>query len=213
MRQLESTDPSLHKPTRVARRKEKTRLKLMEAALALFNEKGIYWATIEDITEKSDVGKGTFYQHFETKESLLYAILEEGLDKLLDETAHSVKGITPGRQVVSLMIQAQLNFFLDRSEYLLLYHQTHGLLRLKVQEMTSLRDLYTAYFEKLGRILLPSLGGRGEKRSEKAREIGMTLSAFTTGMLSQQLLFGSPREPKSRAELQTLLERSILALI
>ena len=57
--------------TRVERRKEKTHRVLSEVALGLFYEKSIYWTKIEDITQGADVGKGTFYQYFETKEALI----------------------------------------------------------------------------------------------------------------------------------------------
>ncbi len=63
-------------PSRVERRKERTRRALLAVALELFHQKGIYWTKIEDITERADIGKGTFYQHFETKEDLLEVLLE-----------------------------------------------------------------------------------------------------------------------------------------
>ncbi len=53
--------------SRIERRREKTRRLLIEVALGLFYEKGIYRTKIEDITERADIGKGTFYQYFETK--------------------------------------------------------------------------------------------------------------------------------------------------
>ncbi|HET6369785.1 MAG TPA: TetR/AcrR family transcriptional regulator, partial [Nitrospiria bacterium] len=81
----------LHTPlTRTERRKEKTRRLLMDVALNLFFEKGIYWTKIEDITQRADVGKGTFYQYFETKEAQLQELLERGLGILLTLTAGAV---------------------------------------------------------------------------------------------------------------------------
>lgn len=47
-----------------------TRNKLIEAAHILMAEKGIDQSTIEEITRTADVGFGTFYNHFESKEEI-----------------------------------------------------------------------------------------------------------------------------------------------
>jgi len=49
---------------RQSRRVKATRLKLLNAARDMFAEKGFDSTTIDDITERADVGKGTFYYHW-----------------------------------------------------------------------------------------------------------------------------------------------------
>jgi AcrR family transcriptional regulator len=61
-------------PARAGRRERhraQTREKLYEAALKLFAERGYLETTVEDITEAADVGKGTFFNYFPTKEHVL----------------------------------------------------------------------------------------------------------------------------------------------
>ena len=53
------------------RHRTETRDRLYRAALALFAERGFLETTVEDITEKADVGKGTFFNYFPTKEHIL----------------------------------------------------------------------------------------------------------------------------------------------
>jgi AcrR family transcriptional regulator len=64
-----------HPPRRVAGRRERhrneTRERLYRAALDLFAERGFLRTTVEDITEAADVGKGTFFNYFPTKEHIL----------------------------------------------------------------------------------------------------------------------------------------------
>ena len=62
------------------RRCEETRENIFRAALQLFAERGFNATTIEAITEAADVGKGTFFNYFENKESLLleYGELQMG---------------------------------------------------------------------------------------------------------------------------------------
>jgi AcrR family transcriptional regulator len=62
-------------PRRAAGRRERhrkeTRERLYRAALDLFAERGFLRTTVEDITEAADVGKGTFFNYFPTKEHIL----------------------------------------------------------------------------------------------------------------------------------------------
>jgi AcrR family transcriptional regulator len=62
---------------RFQRRKEITRSLLKRAAGELILEKGYDEVTIEDITERADVGRGTFYIHFKDKEDLLWNLMKD----------------------------------------------------------------------------------------------------------------------------------------
>lgn len=53
------------------RKRAETREKLFQSALRLFAQKGFAATTVEDITEAADVGKGTFFNYFPTKEHVL----------------------------------------------------------------------------------------------------------------------------------------------
>jgi len=53
------------------RRRAEIRERLFRAALKLFAERGYLQTTVEDITEAADVGKGTFFNYFPTKEHVL----------------------------------------------------------------------------------------------------------------------------------------------
>ncbi|RSM42677.1 TetR/AcrR family transcriptional regulator [Amycolatopsis balhimycina DSM 5908] len=72
---------------RSARRKARTRAALLRAAQA-FIAAGNTNVPILEITQAADVGMGSFYNHFESKEQLYQAAVEDALDRygaLLDE--------------------------------------------------------------------------------------------------------------------------------
>ena len=64
------------------RRSAEIRDRLFRSALARFAEKGFAETTVEDITEAADVGKGTFFNYFPSKDHILLAFGEMQLGKL-----------------------------------------------------------------------------------------------------------------------------------
>jgi len=69
-------------PDRRQRRSAEIRERLFRAALKLFAQKGFLETTVEDITEAADVGKGTFFNYFPSKDHILLAFGEMQLSKL-----------------------------------------------------------------------------------------------------------------------------------
>jgi AcrR family transcriptional regulator len=56
------------KLNRKKRKSIRNRKKIKESGLDVFAEKGLHETKIEDITETADLGKGTFYSHFDNKD-------------------------------------------------------------------------------------------------------------------------------------------------
>src|SRR5215469_11815518 len=64
------------------RKAAETRLKLFRSALQLFAQHGFPNVTVEDITEAADVGKGTFFNYFKSKDHVLSVMAEIQLGKV-----------------------------------------------------------------------------------------------------------------------------------
>ena len=62
---------------RRARRRTQTRAKLTEAARTLFARQGVECTRINEITDEADVGFGSFYNHFASKEQIAETVLAE----------------------------------------------------------------------------------------------------------------------------------------
>ncbi|WP_054815723.1 TetR/AcrR family transcriptional regulator [Nocardia arizonensis] len=67
-------------PNRLERRKARTRAALVGAAQSLLAE-GRINVPILEITQAADVGMGSFYNHFASREELFQAAVEEALDR------------------------------------------------------------------------------------------------------------------------------------
>jgi AcrR family transcriptional regulator len=64
------------------RRAAETRVRLFRSALQLIAKRGFPNVTVEEITEAADVGKGTFFNYFETKDHVLGVMAEIQLGKV-----------------------------------------------------------------------------------------------------------------------------------
>lgn len=69
-------------PSRRERKKQETRQRLLECAWQLFQQRGYDNTTVEEITERADVAKGTFFNYFATKDALLDEIALWRIDML-----------------------------------------------------------------------------------------------------------------------------------
>src|SRR5215471_308580 len=68
------------KGDRRQRRSEETRNRILQATAKLFMQHGFSNVTVEQITEAADVGKGTFFNYFPTKEHVLVALAQQRTD-------------------------------------------------------------------------------------------------------------------------------------
>jgi AcrR family transcriptional regulator len=92
---------------RVARRRARVRADLLAAARQVFTTRGYHDATIADVTQLADVATGTFYLHFQDKEELFVAVVEEGLHAMRDEI-HAALRQQPDTPILALIIRTFL---------------------------------------------------------------------------------------------------------
>ncbi|MFI6520956.1 TetR/AcrR family transcriptional regulator [Spirillospora sp. NPDC050679] len=92
------------------RRTRRTRRALRDALVELVLERGFAAITVEDITERADVARATFYSHCRDKEDLFAAVTAELLaeldDRLRPLVAEDAVGFT-GKPVLELLRHAQ----------------------------------------------------------------------------------------------------------
>jgi AcrR family transcriptional regulator len=84
----ESFPPSVS-PGRRERRAAETRVRLFRCALELIAERGLANVTVEDITEAADVGKGTFFNYFPSKDHVLGVMAEIQVGKVKEAAAQA----------------------------------------------------------------------------------------------------------------------------
>src|ERR1700736_1862271 len=88
-------------PTRGTRRRAQTRQQLTEAASVLIAAKGVAGLRISEITEQADVALGSFYNHFESKEELVKAVVAETIGSRTQEIVAEMAALDDPADVVS----------------------------------------------------------------------------------------------------------------
>src|ERR1700757_117982 len=85
--------------TRHERRRRRSREALIDAGYKTIAEKGIDAATMAEIAELADVGAGTAYNHFGSKDELAMAVMDQVMHLLAVRIEVATKGFEDPAQV------------------------------------------------------------------------------------------------------------------
>lgn len=88
-------------PTRGFKKKQRTRRQLIEAAVKEIATHGEAF-TILDVTKRADVSNGTFYNHFDNRDALIDAVIDEVLTAFTDASAELVALDDPVRRFATI---------------------------------------------------------------------------------------------------------------
>lgn len=103
------TGPGTGAPaTRGARRRRETRARLLNAALRLMGERGMDAVAVNEITEAADVGFGSFYNHFESKEAIHRALIDLVFEEFADALDQALADVSDPAEVIAASIRHTL---------------------------------------------------------------------------------------------------------
>lgn len=169
---------------RKRRRFLRNRKKIKESGLDVFAEKGLYETKIEDITETADLGKGTFYSHFDSKEVLFNELLEDSVQKLISliETNCIKNGSKDLRTVLEGLLDAHLKFFKDYYENFILIFQGQGMLNLQKEDDQDVLEPIIKYIKTIENCLQMHI--KATMSSKKLRKLASAVAGFVSGYFS-----------------------------
>ncbi|HZY40918.1 MAG TPA: TetR/AcrR family transcriptional regulator [Anaerolineae bacterium] len=105
--------------SRREREKAQRRDDILRAAKTVFFTRGFHAATVDDVAVEAEVGKGTVYLYFDTKETILAHLLLDGLDALVEHLAVAFAAdeqLDAGARLRRIAV-AYLKFFQDSPDY------------------------------------------------------------------------------------------------
>ncbi|HBG17452.1 MAG TPA: hypothetical protein DDW93_11765 [Firmicutes bacterium] len=104
-----------------------TKERILASALAIFGEKGYHNATMAEIAEDANVGKGTLYWYFSSKEDLFSGMIEQGI-QTLNGKLQSILGdhsLTFSQLLVEFN-REYLHYFYDHRQLARLFLSNHS---------------------------------------------------------------------------------------
>jgi len=104
--------------SRRERKKEETKERICNVALKLFKQKGLENTTVDEIAEKADVAKGTFFNYFPRKEAVLGFLPEMWIAEVeaQAEAIISEPGFEPlGPRITEIFVQLASFYEEDRT--------------------------------------------------------------------------------------------------
>lgn len=102
---------------RKEREKEQRRNDIVDAAEAVFYEKGIDKATMDDVAERAELSKGTLYLYFKSKDELFHAIINRGMEILGNLFREAIKDGSCGAEKTMMIGKAFIRFNKEYPHY------------------------------------------------------------------------------------------------
>lgn len=91
---------------RLARREE-----ILDAARQVFSERGFEKARLDEIAEVAELGKGTIYNYFKSKEELFASVIVRGIKLFQDFVSDAVQNKSNPTEKIAAYIDAAFEFF------------------------------------------------------------------------------------------------------
>lgn len=197
---------------RSQKRAKRTRKKLKKAALDVFSEKSIDAATVEEITEKADVGKGTLYQHFEDKEEIVVTLVDEAVEHLIERIRSYESSPETLEDMLEHLLNAHYEFSVGAKEEFMLLFQGKLLLRLESETLDELEEPYLRYLEEIENKVSIYLSPRIDPI--KIRRLACAVAGFVFGFFSFAMIGMTPDEIETSIKpLRRVFVRSLSAFL
>lgn len=145
--------PLLKAKIPVTPRGEATLRRLLNAAETEFGEKGYHDASVSSITTRADVGQGTFYLYFNSKEEIFLKLVQDIGHALRKHTAAALAGARHRMDAERLGLDAFMEFTLKHP----------GLYRIVQESQFVDSNVHREYYERLAQ-------GYGEGLNQAAKD-------------------------------------------
>mgnify|MGYP006271146399 CR=1 FL=1 len=205
---MASSDSSL---SRRERERRARRQAMLRAAEAVFAEKGYTHATLEEIAERAEFGKGTLYNYFEGgKEEIFFAVLDTIYDELGDLITESVAGggppADPRARYHALVVRA-IAFYQEREDlFVILIKEAY---RMCFSHDASKVAYFQRQRERMVNALLPMLrqaAEHGALRDLPLEAIAHLLIENIDGLIVHRAIMANSPERSTSCEHQSILD-------
>lgn len=178
--------------SRKERERQSRREEMLNAAKQVFAERGYAEATLNEIAQRAEFGKGTIYNYFpDGKEQILLAIFEQLYDSLCELIQDSFEEADsrPFRDVLQDFIEQCFDFFAERFNlFVILIKETQRMLFNEKSESSSFLTRQQERVMQALAVPLQDAMDRGELRPMNAHLLGHVLFVNIKGCYMRQCI-------------------------
>jgi TetR/AcrR family fatty acid metabolism transcriptional regulator len=113
---------------------EQRRNEILDAASQVFSKYGFAKTIIDQVASQANLGKGTVYQYFKSKNELFLSVGERGMDRLKDSVLMVIEEEKDPISRIEKAIRAYLSFFEQNSNMAAILMQEQSAFKKKVQK-------------------------------------------------------------------------------
>ncbi len=191
---------------RTQKRTQRTRKRLLQSALLLFAERGVDATTIEDITERADLGKGTFYKHFRSKSDVVVVLMREAVNTLTVMMREQWGQPRQLSESLDSLFKVHRAFSMAQRDAFLLFFHGRLFLQLQKSDAQGLEQPFVEYLADVDRRLKPFLA----VTPDGVRRLVCALIGSVSGWLAMAMLGqnGGGADRNDMAAQQAFLSRA-----
>ena len=170
--------------------------KIGNAAVKLFNERGYLETTMDEISSAAKMSKGGIYHYFLTKSEILFFILNNFMDLLLEGLEEKLDGVEGDLEKIKFLIYRHIEYHTKYPSVSKTLLQQGHLLR---SEYKTIAEKEKKYYQIVASVLSDFWGGR----IEKERLTAITFTLF--GMCNWIYSWYNPKGPVTAQELSEII--------
>jgi AcrR family transcriptional regulator len=185
---------------------------LLAAAAELFAQRGFRGASVDEIAQRAGYSKGALYWHFDSKDDLFFALMDESVDAPTREMIDLLQGAPPEQDMAPEASRRLVELVSEQRELLLLDHEYWA----QAARDPDLRRRYCARRQELraalGRALEVRLAHLGAPAPEIALdEMATVVMGLSAGLAQERLIDPGAVPDELLGRAIVLLYRGLLA--
>jgi AcrR family transcriptional regulator len=171
------------------RKAEVSQKRVLDAAAKVFSENGYAGTTMRAIADKADLKAASIYYHYKSKNDMLTAMLDQGMNSVIESVSQRLEGLpegTSGLERIQTAIHAHLSSTIENGDYTLATRRVFG----QVPEDIRLKHMRLRNsYGKMWQEILSNAMEQGELRPD----INLTLARlFVLGALNWAVEWFNP---------------------
>ena len=141
------------------KKSEETRHAILRCAAEVFSARPYHEVLIDEISARLQIGKGTLYRYFASKEELYFATIVDGLQGMQDAIDETLRQQVSLERIIDALARTFIGYFWERRDFFVLFYRHEA--KRDPSERAEWQKGREALIATVGRRLAAELGDGG----------------------------------------------------